>query len=359
MKRHLWIAVAVAAVAGLALGYWLRGPGGGGEVPGAAPEGEGSVARVETVPLARERIEETLTVYGTVVPAPGKELTVSVPFESRVSRVMAAVGQVIAAGSPLLEIEPSPDAALELAQAQADAAAAQRERNQVQQRFELKLTTVEDVAQAESRLEQARARYESLRKRDMGKRELRAEAAGMVTRVNVQPGDIVPAGAVLAATVGRDQLSVRLGVETEDQLSLHDGQTVGLYPVNAPSTGEISGRITVIGRQVNPETRMVDVFATPAAGAPLLLNEYVRGTIVAAAENGLVAPRAAVLPEQGGYVIFLVEGGHAHKHEVKLGLENDQKVQLLGEGFQEGQAAVVQGVSQLIDGMTVEAGPAR
>ena len=47
-----------------------------------------------------------------------------------------------------------------------------------------------------------------------------------------------------------------------------------------------------------------------------MLNEYVRGEIVIAAEDSLVAPRSAVLPEEDHYVLFTVEQDRAVKHTV-------------------------------------------
>ena len=84
-----------------------------------------------------------------------------------------------------------------------------------------------------------------------------------------------------------------------------------------------------------------------------MLNEYVRGEIVIAAEDSLVVPRSAVLPEEDHYVLFTVEQGRAVKHTVSVGIQNDQQVQILGNELLEGQPAVVSGNSELRDGMAV------
>jgi multidrug efflux pump subunit AcrA (membrane-fusion protein) len=115
----------------------------------------------------------------------------------------------------------------------------------------------------------------------------------------------------------------------------------------------VSGRIRLITRRVNPETRLVDVFVAPSMEGRLLLNEYVEGRIVIAGSDALVVPRASALPEAGQYVLYTVEKDRAVRHVVRLGLENTAEVQVTGDGLQEGQSVVVTGNSELHDGMAV------
>ena len=175
----------------------------------------------------------------------------------------------------------------------------------------------------------------------------------------MQPGAIVAAGMALVETIGQDQITVRIGVEDEDVGHLEQGQAVRILPVNAADGRTIDGRVHLITRQVNPATRLVDVFVSPADGARLLLNEYVEARIAIAAHDALVVPRAAVLPEDGQYVLYTVADGRATRQVVTIGLENATHIEVAGDGLQEGQAVVVVGNSELHDGMAVAAEPAR
>ena len=181
----------------------------------------------------------------------------------------------------------------------------------------------------------------------------------MVSRVDVQEGQIVAAGAPLLATIGQNQINVRLGIENEDLANLRVGQSVHLLPVNAPESQAVEGHIHLITREVNPQTRLADVFVALPPGARLLLNDFIEGKIQVAAGDVLVLPRSAVLPEEDRYVAYTVEKGHAVKHIVDVGMENDRQVQVLGGDLREGQEVVVQGNAELQDGMAVqvESGP--
>ena len=78
-----------------------------------AGEGEGKeeakpVAKVRVEPLRAETIDEILTAFGTVEAALGETRTFTVPFESRVWRVLVVGGQLVDANETLAEVDPAP-----------------------------------------------------------------------------------------------------------------------------------------------------------------------------------------------------------------------------------------------------------
>jgi len=366
MTHGRWAGVAglaalTAAVGGL-VGSWWASRGAevsSGSAISGVPEGE-PAARVEIAPLRRGSIDETLVVYGNVVAALGETKTFSVPFESLVRRVAVVARQVIAAGDPLVEIEPSPDALLELEQAKGERNTARQELELVRQRVQMQLATRQEQLESERRVRDAELRVESLEQRGIGAPQvISASAPGVVNRIGVQQGQIVPAGVALVETIGEEQIAVRLGIESEDIGTLTVGQAVRLVPVNAPRTQPVAGEIRLITRQVDPDTRLVDVFVAPAPESRLLLEDYVRGEVVIRSQDALLAPRASVLPTEGRRVVFTVEDGRAVRHEVIVGTENDAEVQILSDGLREGQPVVVVGNGALEDGAAVVAGPPR
>ncbi len=369
MTSRRWISpmlvlgVLAAIVAASVAGYWYGThsqetvDAAGREPP--VPEGSPR-AKVRVAHLKRQHMEEPLTAYGSVVAALGKTQVVSEPFESRVVKVLVRPGQTIAAADPLIEIEPSPDTLLQLNEARDSRDTAQSELKLVKERVQLKLATRADLLQAQQQYQVAELRLKSLQERGInGSQLIRAEAKGMVSRVDVQEGQIVAAGASLLATIGQNQINVRLGIENEDLPNLHVGQPVHLLPVNAAESQAITGQIHLITWEVNPQTRLADVFVSLPPNARLLLNDFIEGRIQVAAGEVLVLPRAAVLPEEGQYIAYTVEDGRAVKHIVQVGMENDRQVQVLGGDLREGQQVVVQGNAELQDGMAVqvESGP--
>jgi membrane fusion protein, multidrug efflux system len=317
----------------------------------------GPVARVEVVPIREGTVDVVTTAIGTVEAALGETETFSVPFESRITRVRVVDGQPVEAGEVLVELEPSPDAVLQVRQARQERDAARNQLDLAKQRMEMKLLTRQDLLQAEQALSAAELSVRSMEERGMnGEKTLRADAQGIVSRVDVQQGQVVPGGSALVETIGQNQIMVRLGVESEDANRLQVGQEVLLEPVYADAE-RFGGKIFRMTREVNPQTRLVSVYVTPEAGAPLLLNEFVRGRMIIESQRGLVVPSEAVLPGDGAPVLFTVADGHAVKHEVELGPEGDGQVVVIGPSLRVGEPVVTAGNSELEVGMAVNVEP--
>jgi RND family efflux transporter MFP subunit len=356
MNRNRWltlsgiIIVIVVVVVGAAV--WRSR---GGPPPTTPAQTAGPVAQVQTTLLRRSQIEETLTAYGLVVATPGESRTFSVPFESQVRKVFVTGGETLRPETPLVEIEPSPDARLLLDQARIELNSGRNQLELTKQRLQLKLATRQELLQAEQRVHDAEARAQNMLKRGVdGPRTIRSDSTGIVNKIAVQVGQIVPPGTVLVEAIDENRITVQLGIESEDVARVQEGQAVRLSPVNGPDRRPVEGRVRLIARQVNPQTRLVDLFVTPAFNSRMVLNQYIQGQIVIAAQDALVAPRGAALPEGDHYVLYTVQNGKAVRHTVRLGLENPSQVEVIGGALQPGEPVVVVGASELQDGMTVQ-----
>lgn len=360
MKRKIWtILIIVVAVLALADGY-RRFYGGTKQLPEKdhppllPAETGGAVAPVKIVPIREGTIKAHIQVYGKIVPAPGATQTVSVPFESRVRRVTVSTGQEVMKGGELLEIEPSPDTRLKFEQASNAYESAKQDLEHRRQLFHLKLATNKQVLDAAQALSLARSELESLRKRGVdGKRDIRADTGGLIQKVFIQEGAIVPAGAPLVEIISQNRLEARLGVEPENNRQVRSNQTVSLTRVQVPDAEGFTGKVREISRAVNPATLLVDVFVALPPATNLLLGEVVLGKIVIASDRGLIVPRSAVLREGTRNIVFTVKNDHAVKHGVKIGIENQKEIRVTGTELQPGDAVVVSGNYELADGMAV------
>jgi membrane fusion protein (multidrug efflux system) len=316
------------------------------------------VATVQAVPIKKTAITESITAYGTVIPAPGGVEAVSLPFESRIRRILVSSGQQVSKGDVLLEVEPSPDTRLQIEEAYNNAESAKQVLKHTQQRFDLKLTTNQELLQARQAFQEAQIRLESLKKRGIEqKRQIQSTAQGVVNKVAIQEGSIVSAGSTLLEILSQDRAEVRLGIEPEDMKYLQLDQTVLLSSVNTPQSRSTIGRIRAISQSINPATRLIDVFVNLplSANNQFLLNEYVKGQIEIASKVGFVVPRNAVLPEDNGhYFLFTIKDGRAKKHTVQIGLEDGKDVEVIGSGFQPGDLVITLGNYELKDGMAVK-----
>jgi len=316
------------------------------------------VATVTVAPIQQSTITETLIVYGTVIAQLGEVRVVSVAYEARVGRVLVTAGQEVAAGTPLLDVQPSPATMLHLQEARTAVATAQKELEQTQQRYQQHLATNQELNTAQHALRTAEATLQSLQSSGAGAlRQLKAEASGLVSKVDVQVGQIVPAGTPLVEVADRHYIEVQLGVEQEDASALRAGQPVRLTSVQSPAAPVIEGHIRLITERVNPGTRLIDVFVALPQQATLRLDEFVRGDVVKASAHGLVVPRQAVLPEAGQAILYTVTNQQAVKHVVTVGVQNNAQVQVEADGLRPGDPVVIVGNYVLQDGMAVQVEP--
>jgi len=367
MKRRLRGPAIVAVIAGIlaAAGYgWFFGrnepipsePAAISDTRIAARP----VATVKVGPIKKGTVAEEITAYGTVVPAAGAVQTLSVPFESRVRRVLVTEAQKVSQGNTLLEIEPSPDTNLQTQQARNDYEAAQKALQYMQQRLDLQLATNDQLLQTQQALEQAKAKLESMRRRGSeGPRTVRADVTGLISKVAVQEGAIVPAGSPMVEMVAENRLEVRLGVEPEDIDRVKLNQEVSLTRVNRPGSDRVIGRIRKISRATDATTRLVQLFTDLPSSSRFLLGEYILGKISVASAQGLMVPRSAVLPQADHYVLFTLKDGRAKEHNVRIGLQNERDIEVIAADLQPGDMVVTLGNYELKDGMSVKVEPSR
>lgn len=366
MKPTLvWIiAIAVVGAAAGGIGYWLghRGASTATEEKSSEAGGEGSaatVAPVTVVPLRKETLTADVTAYGSVVSPASETSVISVPFESQIKKISVAPGEAISAGQVLAEVEPSAATLLAFEEAQNAQAAAERDLQAVKQRYDQKLATNADLYTAENNLRTAQGRLKSLQQAGAGgAAPLKANAAGIVSKIDVQNGQVVPIGGPLLEIATQNQIEVHLGLEAGDAQSLAVGNPVQIQSLNDSDAKPIAGKIRLIGRQIDSATRLMDVWVSLPPDAQLALQSFVVATIPRAIPDAWVVPRDAALPDEAGaYTLFTVKDGKAVKHSVHLGVENDREVQLIADDLHEGDSVVVAGNLELDDGMSVQAQP--
>lgn len=210
-------------------------------------------------------------------------------------------------------------------------------------------------ALAAARREQARTAVDMAAKL-LADSTIRAPLAGVVTRKVLDRGDYAAGGAAVLEleNPGRLELAVRLAgdhfarVEPgRTRLRVLGGAAAGAeYPVTYRAPG------------VHPVTRSVEVRALlDGAGgwAPGMMAEVL---VVFDRRSAPAVPASAVALRGGEPVVFVVEGGHAHRRPVRTGLRWDGHVELLTLPGDATAAVVLEGQSLLNDGDAVEAGEA-
>jgi multidrug efflux pump subunit AcrA (membrane-fusion protein) len=204
---------------------------------------------------------------------------------------------------------------------------------------------------------------------------VRAPITGTIETRQVQTGQYLQAGAVLATLVRRDPLLLRFNVTEQDAQHLRVGM-IARFHVRSDER-DYKAKISHVGAAADPQSRMVAVTALVGgeeppgesggqagraegpralapAEAPLRPGAFAEVAVpVGSRADAAVIPQQSVRPSEKGLLAFVVDGDVARERIVKLGMRTpDGKVEVL-DGLKPGDQLVVRGSEALRDGAPV------
>src|SRR5690242_1389625 len=112
-------------------------------------EADNAVVDVVVAPIAKRTIEQKTQLYGSIVAEPSDLHIQSVPFESRIVRVVVTAGEDVAPDTTTVQLEASPDALLSLEEATKQLEFATKDFESAQQRVKDRLATNQELSQAQ------------------------------------------------------------------------------------------------------------------------------------------------------------------------------------------------------------------
>ena len=280
------------------------------------------------------------------------EVKVLSEAEGRVASLLVEEGQFVKQGSPLVQLVRG-DA--EMAEAKArvrfgnarigwERARGMFEKGLMSQGDYDKLAMEKDVAQQE--LAEAQWR--------LSKTTVRAPFGGVIAVRTVNQGQHVRPGDSLFTITDFDPLVARIYLPERDVIGLEEGRAVRLT-LRATDEVRFAGRIRQISPVVDTATGTVKVTVEavhpPESVRPgaFVSVDIVRHT----RPSATVLPREAVLRELQSSHVFVAENGVAKKRSVQLGIEEGDRVEVLG-GVRAGEQVIIAGQGGLKDGSPIK-----
>ncbi|WP_425230657.1 efflux RND transporter periplasmic adaptor subunit [Sphingomonas sp.] len=307
---------------------------------------------VALVTLARAEagaVAGTVTIYGAAEPSPGSKLALVAPAEGVVLSIDAPPGTAVRAGQVVARLAPSPTTRLDLSKASSDARVADLALARAQR---LRADGLGSNAEVESA--RAAARSADLTRSSLAARSggllIRASTAGVVDAVTPSPGDVVQPGGDVASITRDGAVRARFGADPELARTLRPGMPLRIK-ANAGRPA-LTVPVESIAPTIDPQTRLVAVFARVPAGSAIVAGEALAADAPASRGSGGVSvPYAALLDDAGQPYVFVVANGVAHRHDVTVQAQAGGRVSLAGIGA--GDAVVVEGGTAVEDGMKV------
>lgn len=207
----------------------------------------------------------------------------------------------------------------------------------------------------------------ALAKINLGYTDITSPIDGKVSKTNVTKGNVVgPNSGVLTMIVSQDPMYVTFPVSQRDFLRVRkSGESVDTKGVKAKiyfsdgSAYDQVGFINFIDVTVDRTTDTVLVRATmPNPKTSLVDGEFVRVVLEAGQSQDKIAiPQSALIADQGGVYVFIVDNGKAAVRRIKTGGELGTKV-IVDEGLKAGDLVIVDGLQGVRPGVAVRATPA-
>jgi RND family efflux transporter MFP subunit len=312
------------------------------------------VVAASTAKASVEPFTHTLSAIGSVVARPGRYAALSAPSATRVARVYATEGQRVSVGTPLVQFEQVEFNAAATG-AQAALTAAQQAYDRAERLSHEGIVPRKDVEQAAAALAAARSAAVSAR-RAQQLSMLRSPVSGVVTRMSAVLGASVDAGQTLVEVADPSAFDVTLSLGPTEAAEVHPGARVTLS-AGERSGGESigAGTVTTVGAAVDSGSRSVSIRVTVTRPRRALrLGESVFGEIaVETRPNAVVVPVEALVPEEDGYKVFVVDArGTAVAQEVEIGGRTATRVEIT-RGLSGGETVVTKGAFGVEDSATV------
>ena len=193
---------------------------------------------------------------------------------------------------------------------------------------------------------------------------VRAPVDGRVLRVHQKSAGVVQAGAPLLTVGNPDSLEVVATVLSSDAVRLSEGLPVEI--VRWGGGGTLTGRVRTVAPQAETEVSALGVeeqrveVVVDVTGAPGHWEQLGTGYRVVArfllweGDEVLQVPQSALFRHDGGWAVFVVRDGRAHRQPVTVGHRSGLHAQIT-DGLQEGTSVITHPGNELTDGARVEA----
>ena len=336
-------------------------PGAEGASPAAFPPTD-----VKTVTLQPKPVPRSSEFVATVRSL--RSTTVQPQVDGFVRQIFVKAGDRVAAGAPLVQIDPDrQQAALRTTESQvaareADLTFATQQLERTRALFEAGAVSRSQLDAAESAHKTAQAQLTAIeaqiRENKIALQYYRVTAptAGVIGDIPVRLGDRVTPATTITTIDQPEGLEAYINVPLERASDLRPGLTVELLD----SDGKVvaSNPVTFIAPRADDETQSVLVKATLSRMPPgLRVMQYVRARVIWSQEEGLTVPVLSVNRLAGQYFVFVAEpaqqGFVARQKPVTLGEVIGEEYVVRG-GLQAGQRVIVSNLQKIGDGAPVK-----
>jgi RND family efflux transporter MFP subunit len=326
---------------------------------------------VKLATIATTNVEDATEYVGTLKSL--HSTTIQPQIDGQITQIYVKSGDRVAAGAPLIQIDPRRQEAAvssqEAERAAREAAVnfARQQHARASELYAAGAISKQELEQDETALRTAEASLKALQAQVQQQQvQLRyytitAPTAGIVGDIPVRVGNQVSSSTLLTTVDQNETLEVNVGVPLERSRELRNG--LAMQVLSSDGSERLgTTRIDFTSPHVDDQTQSILVKGSVRnPDGRLRSSQFVRARIVFKTLPGIVIPVISVLRISGQYFAFVAEdagGGKlvAKQRAIKVGpIVGDDYVVL--EGLKPGERLVVSGVQKLADGAPIAPQP--
>src|SRR5437763_4567768 len=337
-RRRLIIAGAIAAVLLILVMFGMLGRSASDkQAKQAAASGASQVPTVSVIVPGRTEVGRVISASGPL--AARRDQPVGIAGSGgRVVRVTVDAGSWVRAGQVLAVVDRSVQAqqaaqlAAQVEAAKANAALAQSNYDRaiaLQGRGFVSKAEIDskraqrDAANAQVRVAQAQL---GATRAQIGQLNVVAPSSGLVLSRSVELGQIVsPGSGALFHLAEGGQMEMRAQLSQQDLTFVHVGMPAQVTPVG--STTSITGSVWQVAPVIDPQSRLGEVRIAVPYSTDVKPGGFAEARITAGATTAPVLPQSAVLSDDKGNYVYVVNGkNQVERRNIQIGTVNEAGV---------------------------------
>ena len=296
----------------------------------------------------RQDITERIELTGDVVAI--QQASIFSKVSGTLERVFVNIGSPVRRGQ-LLALIDTTELKQQLQQAEATFFNARLSYDRTQQLLQQNLVSKQDLDNAEAQLKISQANYDAAATR-LSYARITAPFSGTITSRFMDPGAVVttPTNATLFTLMDFDTVKIVVNILDKDIPLVKIG-TRAVVTVDAFPGKEHLGTVVRLAEAEDPATRTmaaeIDIPNTDLLLKPGMFADV--NLLVAQHKNQVTIPTQALLRDDNGYYVFIVQNKMARRVDVKIGVEQNGMTEIL-EGLAGGEDVIVLGEELVKDG---------
>jgi membrane fusion protein, multidrug efflux system len=304
---------------------------------------------VEAMILKEAKLDNKLVVTGSVLP--NESLELKSEASGKVVSISFLEGKSVVKGSLLLEIN-NDDLKAQLKKQRYNQKLNQDNEFRQRKLLEKDAISQEEYDNALNRLNTTVADITIL-EAQIEKTKIKAPFDGVIGLRYVSVGAYISPNVIVATLYNISPAKIEFAIPARYSAQVKSGEKIFCRVENDLTIYE--GVVYAVEPRIDPETRTLKIRAqADNKSGSLLPGQFVKVELILKSQaNALLVPTEAVIPDQGGKKVFIMNAGKAKEAKIETGIRTENSLEVLS-GLKAGDTLITTGILQLRQGLDVE-----